>query len=91
MPYATGGVALAGYEFKGTSPGFSASADETAWGGVAGGGVDWLIHPNVILRAEGLYYFFDDETDLSGVGGGSGGRITLGDVGVARVAVSYKF
>ncbi len=98
MPYITGGVAMAGYEIgasSGASTGFATSGktDETAIGGVVGGGLEYLASENVVLRAEALYYMFDDSEGISGLtaASGAGDKAGLDDVIVGRVGLSYKF
>lgn len=94
MPYVTGGVALAGYEVGAGSTGFgSGSRDETAVGGVVGGGLEFLAAENVSLRAEGLYYMFDHDTSISGVSGAAaaGDKAGLDNAIVGRIGLSYRF
>lgn len=98
MPYITGGVALAGYEIgasSSTGAGFSTSGttDETAIGGVVGGGIEYLASENIVLRVEGLYYMFDDDEGIGGLtaASGAGDKAGLDDVIVGRVGISYKF
>ena len=106
LPYITGGVAMAGYEATGsrtvvdvdngvipattTTTSASQTSEETVFGGVVGAGVEYMVDPNWVLGAEGLYYFFDEEVDFSGVGG-AGSEVEFGNVAVGRVRLSYKF
>ena len=90
MPYLTAGVALAGYEASASTTVAAASVEETVFGGVVGGGVEVMLDRNWIAGVEGLYYFFDEETDLSAVGS-PGDSVSFGDVGVVRARLSYKF
>ncbi|MEL6979154.1 MAG: outer membrane beta-barrel protein [Pseudomonadota bacterium] len=83
MPYATGGVAISGWEFSVLGE----EEDVTAFGGVLGGGVEALIGDNFLVGAEGLYYIFDEGEDF-----GLGEDIVeIDDAVVARVRASYKF
>jgi outer membrane immunogenic protein len=61
--YLTGGVAFLEGEFA--DPEEGGSEEVSAVGGAVGGGVEWGVTENFTLKAEGLYLFFDDETDLS--------------------------
>jgi outer membrane immunogenic protein len=72
LVYATGGVAYAGGEYTliddaGTGDENSGDVDIDAFGGVVGGGLEWAVTDGLSLRAEGLYFFFDDEEDTSDV------------------------
>ncbi len=94
LPYLTGGVALAGYEiFIDEEDDETADLDETAFGGVVGGGVEVMLYENWSLRAEGLYYFFDDETSLDGVTSFAedGDFFSLEDVIVGRIGLNFRF
>lgn len=98
QPYVTGGVALAGYEVSAASsatgtPFTSGKNDETAWGGVVGGGVEYLAAENILIRAEALYYMFDDNESIAGLtaGSGAGDSAGLDDVIVGRIGLSYRF
>ena len=104
--YVTGGAAWTEESYAGQGQffnGFSdlASFHQTKAGWVAGGGAEYMINPNWLLRAEYLYYKFDS-------GGASGGLPYFGPTafGVAaptftwgnnyniqavRVGASYKF
>lgn len=91
-PYVTGGAALAGWSFDGSVPnvGVAASVDEITFGAVVGGGVEAAFGPDWALRAEGLFYLFDDEVDLSGQGL-AGDAVTFADVLVGRLALVRRF
>lgn len=92
LPYITGGVALAGYSVD-IDDGDTPSFDETAVGGVAGGGVEYMFDENWSLRAEGLYYFFDDELDLEGSTdfADEGDFFSIEEVFVGRIGVNFRF
>jgi outer membrane immunogenic protein len=112
MLYATGGAAWANIDYNGntqnvgTAPAtagntfaFQSSTTKTGW--VIGGGAEWQATTNILLRAEYLYYKFDNSfsttvsgTSLSGAplsGPGTTFSWNNYNVQVARVAVSYKF
>lgn len=106
MPFATAGVGLVDYTLNlddvNDIPG-SASFDETVFAPVLGGGVEWLIADNLMLRAEGLIYLVDHEECLSGGDGGSpvcvpalgdgdpGDNFGVDGLYTVRGGVSYKF
>ena len=87
LPYITGGAALGCYEISASAStsqaSVSASEDEVAFGGVVGGGLEYMLDDHWRVRAEGLYYIFDDELDDVDFG--------LNDVIVGRVGASYRF
>jgi outer membrane immunogenic protein len=60
--YLTGGVAFQEGEFA--DPEEGGKEEVSAVGGAVGGGAEWGVTENLTLKAEGLYLFFDDETDL---------------------------
>lgn len=84
-PFATGGIGFARWEATGLPLGFSSTEKEIAVGPVAGGGVDWRLDQDWSLRAEGLYFFFDDEIRQGG------DVLRLEGVGVVRVAANFHF
>lgn len=96
MPYITGGIAVLDYEaliFEAT-PLETVNIDETAFGGVVGGGVEFLIGDGISIGAEGLYYFFDESTDISNVLAASprpGDSFDLEGAGVLRARLNYHF
>lgn len=66
LPYVTGGVALAGYEatiLDDAGP-TTLNIDETALGGVVGGGLEVMLDPSISAGVEGLYYFFDESNAM---------------------------
>ncbi len=85
--YATGGVA-----FASSNAGAGATIQhnrraEIVTGAVVGAGVEWLLSPSVALRAEGLYYWFDQKDSAPGESGFGG----IQDTWVARVGASWYF
>lgn len=94
MPYVTGGVAVAGYETTvADDSGSSASFSETVFGGVVGGGVEFLLDDQVTLRGEMLYYIMDDSNALAGVvvDADAGDSVDLNGVFAGRVALNWRF
>jgi len=101
MLYATAGVAWADadatvYESgRGdSSGGVEFSFDDV--GGVVGGGVEWAASQSIRVRAEGLYYWFDDNKDIFARCGtaceaDAGDNVEFEDVYTFRVGASYYF
>jgi outer membrane immunogenic protein len=96
--YATGGVAYARGEFQlidnlGAGSENRGTADFDAWGGVAGGGIEYAFTDRMSLRLEGLHYFFDDVTNTSNLTDDSdpGDFAELRGVTVVRVGLSIGF
>jgi outer membrane immunogenic protein len=109
MFYATGGVAWANIEYaaqeSNTPPTFAqtftsvTSFHETKTGWVVGGGAEWMATPNILLRAEYLYYNLNSGTNASANlfpnPGAFPAAFNYGwsnyNVQVLRIAGSYKF
>jgi outer membrane immunogenic protein len=101
--YLTGGAAYAKAEYglkrDAGDPPFSESVDLDDFGVVVGGGIEIAVSERVNLRAEGLYYNFDEEIfepfgDCDGDECGrslDGDFIEFDDVVVGRVGVSLEF
>ncbi|MBV9628596.1 MAG: porin family protein [Xanthobacteraceae bacterium] len=105
--YFTGGAAWANVEyngqsmvtFLGTPVTSQVAATTTKAGWVLGGGAEWMATPNIMIRAEYLYYNLNNNISLTGpvlpVQLGGTQTLTYGwsnyNVQVARVAASYKF
>jgi len=107
--YVTGGAAWAGVKYNfhgqqlagGAFPGdvadFVTSTTKAGW--VLGGGVEWMATPNILFRAEDLYYNIDAGITGSGLIHPPVAAFPLPvgvnwpnyNVQVARVAASYKF
>ena len=85
--YATGGVAFASSNAGGGDTIQHNRRAELITGAVAGAGVEWLLSPSVALRAEGLYYWFDQKDSAPGESGFGG----IQDTWVARVGASWYF
>lgn len=72
----------------GTSATASESASKTHIGWAAGGGVEYKLLPNVLLRAEYLHYGFGSETYNFSLGDSLNSKLS---VDVVRGGLSYKF
>lgn len=106
MIYATGGAAwaktdYAAFDAATSGNGYTAvSFNNTKTGWVVGGGAEYMLTPNWIVRAEYLYYQFDGASALGnnltpGAGGPTGLFATFNwndlKVNEVRVGISYKF
>jgi outer membrane immunogenic protein len=103
MLYGTAGGALGKIDYAASNSGgaipytTSTAFSRTQGGWVAGGGLEWMITPNWLLRGEYLYYSLDGSPSVVA---GSVTPIPLGASGyswsntnasVARAALSYRF
>lgn len=85
--YATGGVALGGFDATIAAGGIPDTASRTAFGYVVGGGFEMKFNPNWSGRVEALYYGFDSKTfDFSG-----GGLPIDTGIGTIRAGITYHF
>lgn len=103
MAYGTAGgawgkVDYAASNFAPGTPGYATSTafSSTQGGWVAGGGLEWMIRPNWLLRGEYLYYSLNGSPTVaagsaSAPGFPSGYSWSNTNVSVARAALSYKF
>ena len=93
--YMTAGVAwLRGdYDIRDSSTRASGKTDINSVGYVIGGGIEHAITNNVLVRLEGLYYSFNDETGTSALTPDSdpGDFVKVEDIVTARLGVSYRF
>ncbi len=105
--YVTGGAAWANVENNGQAMATVAGAPVTSQvvstttktGYVLGGGAEWLATPNIMIRAEYLYYNINNSLSLTGpvlpLQTSGSQTLTFGwanyNVQVARIAASYKF
>jgi outer membrane immunogenic protein len=91
--FATGGIAFADGEYTSISPGgTSNSQSEMSIGGVLGGGIEFAITDNMVVRGEGLYYIFDDEIDLGDTEDlDPTNRAELDDAFAVRLGLSFNF
>jgi outer membrane immunogenic protein len=105
--YFTGGAAWANIEYNGQAMATVAGTPVTAQvastttktGYVLGGGAEWMATPNIMIRAEYLYYNLNNSLSLTGpvlpLQTSGSQTLTFGwsnyNVQVARVAASYKF
>ena len=103
MLYITGGGAWANIEYNATfvtTPPLNLAAPSqttTKSGWVIGGGAEWMATPNILLRAEYLYYGIDSSNNLSAVAFPIAAPLPVAvnwgkeNIQVFRVAGSYKF
>ena len=103
MLYVTGGGAWANAEYSATfitTPPLNSAAPSqttTKSGWVVGGGAEWMVTPNILLRAEYLYYGIDSSNNLSAVSFPISAPLPVAvdwgqeNIQVFRVAGSYKF
>jgi outer membrane immunogenic protein len=104
LTYATGGVAWGHFDYAANnkqglaSPGYVATAalSSTQVGYVVGGGLEWAMTNNWILRAEYLFYNFGGAPNVAVQQAGtpgfpSGYSWSSTNVSVARAGLSYKF
>lgn len=100
--YVTGGGAWGGFDYNGSffNPGgasnnWVAPISATSSGYVVGGGGEWMLASNWILRAEYLYHRLSGKSNLATNPGGPSFPILFSwnatDTHVARLGVSYKF
>jgi len=89
LAYATAGVAFASTNATGQHTVQFSNRSKIAVGGVVGAGIEFMTSHNLAIRAEGLYYMFDQKKQ---VGDGSAtGFAGLNDAWVARVGASWYF
>ncbi len=74
--------------FLGVSETLSISASKSHFGWAAGGGAEYKLLPNLLLRAEYLHYGFGSETYNFSGGGSLNSKLS---VDVVRGGLSYKF
>ncbi len=99
LAYATGGVAWAKLDYAASAIGFLYSAtttpSDTQAGYAVGGGLEWAITSNWLLRAEYLFYRFDRAPNAIAMSAGSanpsGFSWTATNLSVVRGGLSYKF
>lgn len=91
--YGTGGIAYSKASYKQDYDGDSKTWDFNKIGGVIGGGAEWAMSDNFSLRAEGLYYFFNNRKNTSGFVDSydSNDHVELNNAFVVRAGASYYF
>jgi outer membrane immunogenic protein len=90
--YGTAGVALSDAEWTAIEDTEHDTAHFNDIGGVVGGGVELMVFSNTSIRAQGLYYFFDDKEDVSDfIRGETGEHIDLDDAFVVSVGATWHF
>ena len=105
LAYATGGAAWGGFHYTaseyGPIPGYSTIGgvptpfDKTAGGYAVGGGLEWAMTTNWLVRAEYLFYRFKTTESVVApifiAGYSSSYYWSNTNVSVARAGLSYKF
>jgi outer membrane immunogenic protein len=99
LAYATGGVAWADFTYTANAIGFIYSAattsSNTQAGHAVGGGLEWAIASDWLLRAEYLYYNFNHAPSVVvpavGSANPSSFSWTATNLSVLRAGLSYKF
>jgi len=101
LAYATGGVAWGKFDyaannFNGAAYATSAALSSTQTGFTVGGGLEWAMTKNWFVRAEYLYYRFNNGPSVVAAAPGfpgfpSGYSWSSTNISVARAGVSYKF
>jgi outer membrane immunogenic protein len=103
MLYGTAGGALGKVDYAASNAGgvvpyaTITAFSRTQGGWVAGGGLEWMITPNWLLRGEYLYYSLESSPSVVADSvkptplGASGYSWSNTNAGVARAALSYKF
>jgi len=96
--YATAGGAWTDTNFKAKECNVdegcnSGDTDLNDIGFVVGGGAEYAFDENWSVRAEGLYYVFDDKEDTSDLTSDSDGKdfIKLKDIAVGRIGLNFRF
>ena len=91
--YLTGGVAFVDAELDNTRNEGGTTKDVDALGGVAGLGMEWGATRNLSLKLEGLFLFFDEDTDIEDIGseGEPGDFFRIDDGFVARLGANWRF
>ena len=91
--YGTAGVAIADASLDALDGGDdNVKFDFNDLGGVVGGGFEYAVADNVSLRAEGLYYFFNDKKkfdDDGDVDSEDGDHVKFDDAYVIRVGLNW--
>lgn len=95
MPYLTGGLGYMNYDVVAsqTQAGFSQTFSEDAFAPVIGAGVSLKVTENIIVSGQALYFFFDEETDLSTSvpAADAGDHHELEGAVAARASIDFKF
>lgn len=94
LAYVTGGLAASNARYTAIDDdSFAASVSFNDVGFVYGGGVEYRIGRNWSVRAEGLYYSFDDRRDASALTGDSdpGDFAEFDDAWLVRGGISFHY
>jgi outer membrane immunogenic protein len=89
--YATGGVAFTEAEIETVREGDTDQVEFDDIGGVVGAGAEFAVSDMLSLRAEGLYYFFNDKEDANDPEANPGEEFEFDDAFVVRVGASIHF
>ncbi len=100
--YGTGGVAFGGFDITHTVIGYpdpegrTSRRSDTKFGWTVGGGAEWMLTPNLSLKAEYLYYKFSDVGGITSGWAPVYGPATDGfkgdlDLHTGRVGLNYRF
>lgn len=92
LPFVTAGVGIADYEVTVADQGDGQvlTDGDTAFAPVLGGGVEWGLTDNLTLRAEGLYYFIDEEYAFAEPGAAAD-SVDVDDFWTVRAALNFRF
>ena len=93
MVYVTGGLAYGRASFEAIeSPVDRGKRDVSAVGTVLGGGIEWMVAPNVSMRGEYLHYRFNKKADITALTGDSDpqDRLEFRDNNVIRFGVNVR-
>lgn len=90
--YMTGGLAFVDAELDNTAEGGGTKSVD-ALGGTVGAGAEWGITSNLSVKVEGLYLFFNRQTDIADLGpdGDAGDFFRMDDGFVVRVGANWRF
>ena len=93
--YLTGGVAIArfsdGWGDLAIGPTGFVTSSQTRTGPVVGGGVEYKVAPNWIVRVEGLYADFGSRNEVSTFASQNYRTAFAHSVGVVRTGLSFKW
>ena len=89
--YLTGGLAFVDAELDNTPEG-GVTKSVDALGGAVGAGMEWGVTSELSVKVEGLYLFFNQQTDIAGLGpdGDAGDIFRMDDGFVIRVGANWR-
>lgn len=88
MPYLAGGLAFGGFKDRLKKPNSESTTNALRTGWTVGGGVDYAVTDNVILRAEYRYTNFGKQNFDFGNSTSYGRKFSSNDI---RIGIAYKF